>query len=322
MDATGGIDDMTYTCLSTVSNAASQFESNYNSSNQQAHVMYVNTPQEPQAGISFHPAQLGNGVPTHSEAIGNFQSSTEMNFLPQNSGGNNERNTPVLYPSAALSLPTTTQSPIYPARNGSGGDAQPIATMAQSSTTGTMQAQGQQQNIYTGHGNSSDAANKVQPNGDVRQQYYLLNNPGAMNGNIDVVKTSSSQSNLGQGDNVAIDVGGNPPLNGAANNTVILVGANQVPLQLASGSQLLSMSQDNRGHVAVAKELQSMDQSEEPLYVNAKQYHRILKRREARAKLEALGRIPKQRKKYLHESRHLHAVNRRRMIGGKFATKS
>lgn len=34
---------------------------------------------------------------------------------------------------------------------------------------------------------------------------------------------------------------------------------------------------------------------EEPLYVNAKQYHRILKRRQARAKLEALGRIPKER---------------------------
>lgn len=34
---------------------------------------------------------------------------------------------------------------------------------------------------------------------------------------------------------------------------------------------------------------------EEPLYVNAKQYHRILKRRQARARLEADGRIPKER---------------------------
>jgi hypothetical protein len=34
---------------------------------------------------------------------------------------------------------------------------------------------------------------------------------------------------------------------------------------------------------------------EEPLYVNAKQYHRILKRRQARARLEQEGRIPKER---------------------------
>ncbi|CDS42892.1 nuclear transcription factor Y alpha [Echinococcus multilocularis] len=35
---------------------------------------------------------------------------------------------------------------------------------------------------------------------------------------------------------------------------------------------------------------------EEPLYVNAKQYNRILKRRQARGKLEAQGRIPKERR--------------------------
>ena len=73
------------------------------------------------------------------------------------------------------------------------------------------------------------------------------------------------------------------------NNTLTTLQNCAVPIEL-DASSLQHSSLNNSGPTTPNSQAE-----EEPLYVNAKQYNRILKRRQARNKLENEGRIPKVR---------------------------
>ncbi|AED91026.1 nuclear factor Y, subunit A10 [Arabidopsis thaliana] len=72
-------------------------------------------------------------------------------------------------------------------------------------------------------------------------------------------------------------------------------------------------SQRSSGRVMIPLKMETEEDG--TIYVNSKQYHGIIRRRQSRAKAEKLSRC---RKPYMHHSRHLHAMRRPRGSGGRF----
>jgi LAS superfamily LD-carboxypeptidase LdcB len=104
--------------------------------------------------------------------------------------------------------------------------------------------------------------------------------------------------------------------------TVISSHTSQLQSQLQEISQVIHSSTQNSqlqssqgSNLQPTPILQPSPTQDEPLFVNARQYHRILKRREARQKYE---QQQQEKKQFVHLSRHLHAKKRPRGPGGRF----
>ncbi|XP_015573876.1 nuclear transcription factor Y subunit A-1 isoform X2 [Ricinus communis] len=184
----------------------------------------------------------------------------------------------------------------------------------------------------TSKSSSSDHLNGSLSNGPIRSQANLTLDNGA-NSNKDTQVAVSSQSDgiNGQGHHLK-QVPSSAPVTMVGhvepNSQMELVGHSIVLTSYPySDAQYGGMLPSYAPQAMVTPQLYGMhharmalplEMEEEPVYVNAKQFNGILRRRQARAKAEIEKKAIKARKPYLHESRHQHAMRRARGCGGRF----